>query len=346
MLFAFEGNQYHAVSFDHRSTPVLSYGAIERIQKDDRGIHLVASDKVADRNVAFDLEFDNANSAVLKFDPFGKSGRMPFQGTRPRSPTIKPSSEYRLRRIGVIPTSGDQFGGFMRHRPSSPLPHYFKALSMLQQVRELGAEQFLAASEQARDAASRTRSTNNMKQLAIAFHNFHDAYRKFPGSANRLEGSSGVPADKVQPFSWRVALLPFIECQSLYEQYKFDQPWDSESNLKLLDQMPEIYRSPQASKDQAAGHSNYLGFSSGSSVLEEDGVKIRDIRDGTVNTLLLIETKDAVPWTKPQDLEGDAAFYEPVVFAMADGSVRQRPTLDPEFLRKIISRDGGEIIDW
>ena len=71
------------------------------------------------------------------------------------------------------------------------------------------------------------------------------------------------------------------------------------------------------------------------------------MRDGTSNTLLFVETKQTVPWTKPEDLEdpsGDAEFFEPALFAMADGSVREMPKIDPDYLRKIITRDGGEVI--
>ncbi len=41
--------------------------------------------------------------------------------------------------------------------------------------------------------------------------------------------------------SWRVALLPYIEQDALYRQFKLDEPWDSEHNKKLIAQMPKIY---------------------------------------------------------------------------------------------------------
>ena len=111
--------------------------------------------------------------------------------------------------------------------------------------------------------------------------------------------------------------------------------------------MPEIFHSPRASKDQPDGHTNYLGYATGNSALGKNGgIGIREFRDGTSNTLLLIETNASVPWTKPEDLSGEAqaAFFEPVIYAMADGSVNETDKLSLELLKKLITRDGGETI--
>ncbi|MGB7342757.1 MAG: protein kinase [Pirellulaceae bacterium] len=184
------------------------------------------------------------------------------------------------------------------------------------------------------------KSQNNLKQLGVAFYRFHDVFACFPGSANLKVGNK---SDGIQPHSWRVAILPFVEEQALYQQYDYRQAWDSEHNLKLLEKMPAVFRSPRAGKDQPAGHTNYLGYATGDSALGKDGgIKVRDFSDGTANTLLLVETKDSVPWTKPQDLDGDAAFFSPMLYALADGSVVTTEALDPEELKKMITRDGGE----
>ena len=79
-------------------------------------------------------------------------------------------------------------------------------------------------------------ASNNLKQLALGIHNFHSAYRKLPAARTDENG---------QPLlSWRVAILPFIEQQALYEQFHLDEPWDSEHNLKLIDQMPATFTDP------------------------------------------------------------------------------------------------------
>jgi hypothetical protein len=65
----------------------------------------------------------------------------------------------------------------------------------------------LPAVQAARDAARRAQGTNNLKQLALAMHNYHDTYRAFPAAYNT--DAEGRPL-----LSWRVHLLPFLEQQA------------------------------------------------------------------------------------------------------------------------------------
>ncbi len=192
------------------------------------------------------------------------------------------------------------------------------------------------AAKQIRDAQNVTR--NNMKQIGIAFHNFHDVYKKLPGSSNKLEGAHRDDADKkVHPFSWRVAILPFVEQQPLFEQYRFHEPWDSEANLKLLEQMPAVYRSPFAPADQPAGHTNYQGFATDQGLLgSKDGQSFHDVTDGTSNTVLVIESSAWVPWTKPQDLTEIPDFFagQPINMLLGDASVLSKDELDEAELQK------------
>ena len=81
----------------------------------------------------------------------------------------------------------------------------------------------LPAVRAARAAARRTVSQNNLRILAIAMLNYESANGQFPPPVLYKEGSE-------HPYSWRVALLPYLEQQALYDRYQFDQPWDSEAN--------------------------------------------------------------------------------------------------------------------
>ena len=47
--------------------------------------------------------------------------------------------------------------------------------------------------------------------------------------------------------SWRVLILPFLEQQSLYEQYDFREPWDGPNNIQLLGNMPDVFSCPSRS---------------------------------------------------------------------------------------------------
>src|SRR5690606_5643888 len=67
----------------------------------------------------------------------------------------------------------------------------------------------LPAVQQAREAARRTQCKNNLKQLGLALHNYHDVYNSFPmGTQTPLTGAS----------SWRFALLPYLDQAVVYNQ--------------------------------------------------------------------------------------------------------------------------------
>ncbi|MCS7470483.1 protein kinase [Stieleria sp. ICT_E10.1] len=339
MLLAIDQTEFYAVTKQNPQAGFqVSAGQFTTFQQDHRGLNLLAVDEVTGNQISVGCQFPDESSMVFQFDPFLDTAEMPFQG---RLRNHGKGHLYRFKKLGA-------FSEINQIPPSGPDSDDAKALAMIRQLKTLGVDRYLKQHGDPTSAPVRQqRSVNNLKQIGLAFHNFHAAYRKFPGSVNLREGSLGAGSRKIQPFSWRVAILPFIEGNALFEQYKFDEPWDSESNLKLLDQMPEVYRSPHAPEDQPSGHTNYLGYATGNSAIgTEGGVGMRELRDGNSNTLLLVETKHSVPWTKPEDLTGeeDAEFFEPVTYLMADGSVRTTEKLDPELLKKLITRDGGEVI--
>ncbi len=104
--------------------------------------------------------------------------------------------------------------------------------------------------EAARAAAQRSQSFNNLKQLALAMHNYYDAKKSFPPAASY--NKNGKPL-----LSWRVHLLPYLEQEALYREFHLDEPWDSEHNRKLIEKMPQVFRSPlSAVKDP--GRTTYL----------------------------------------------------------------------------------------
>src|SRR5262249_5772501 len=77
-------------------------------------------------------------------------------------------------------------------------------------------------------------STNNLKMIALAIINYSDTYKqKMPTDITSKDGKPLL--------SWRVAILPFIEEAKLSQQFKMDEPWDSENNKKLIGRMPRVY---------------------------------------------------------------------------------------------------------
>jgi prepilin-type processing-associated H-X9-DG protein len=207
----------------------------------------------------------------------------------------------------------------------------------------------LPAVQQTRAAARRVQSANNLRQLILAMHNFHDAYKRFP--TNLYDDNGNVL------LSWRVQILPFVEENNLYQQFHLDEPWDSEHNLNLVDQMPEILACPDIALEP--GKTLYLGVAGHDTVFDADarGIRLSAITDGTSNTIALVEASPerAVIWTRPDDLNVDwnnpmngLGGIRPGGFnvAMCDGSVRFiSESLDPQTLAWLFQRNDGNVVD-
>ncbi|HVX11677.1 MAG TPA: M56 family metallopeptidase [Pirellulales bacterium] len=200
----------------------------------------------------------------------------------------------------------------------------------------------------ARDAARHAQDMNNMKQIMLALHNYHDVFGHFPAP-------SVLGPDGKTRHSWRVAILPFVEQVGLYQRYKMDEPWDSENNKKVLAQIPPVYRDTGADpKSVDASYFALVGDVTAFGPREGKGTGVAEMTDGTSNTIALVEAKRSIPWTKPEDIDYDPAKPLPklggwhaggFLAAFADGSIRQFPDkVDPQQLQALITKAGGEII--
>jgi hypothetical protein len=216
----------------------------------------------------------------------------------------------------------------------------------------------------------RQRTVANLKLIAWALYNYHDAHGCFPPQA--IIGKDGQPL-----LSWRVAILPFLaqpdyylrfrreepwdskhNVQSflaqkkLYARFRCDEPWDSKHNKKLLRAMPEAY-APAAEIRRKKSGTFYQGFVGAGTVFEQGrSVTYADITDGTVNTLSVVEGPSSVPWTRPEDLRFDKEGPLPSLgghneqgfhVLTCDGAVHfVRKDIDPNLLRLAITRNDGE----
>jgi hypothetical protein len=206
-------------------------------------------------------------------------------------------------------------------------------------------------------AAKRTQSQNNLTHLAIAMHYYHDANGTLPPAQS--------PRDQFNPampkVSWRVLLLPYLgrDYRGLYEKYNFNEPWDSPNNKRLLDEMPDVYKLPGDNTPKPR-HTYYQVFVSSPSASPhalfstdpKELIALSGIKDGTSNTLMIVEAATAVEWTKPDDIAFDPNGPAPALgqhfnggcnAATADMKVHWLPgTIDPATLKALITRDGGE----
>jgi prepilin-type N-terminal cleavage/methylation domain-containing protein len=89
----------------------------------------------------------------------------------------------------------------------------------------------LPAVQQAREAARMTQSRNNLKQLGLALHNYHDAHSVFPAaylSDTRSPSRDPNTYDGPNGFAWGTMLLPYLDQAPLYNQLRTDRPcWDT-----------------------------------------------------------------------------------------------------------------------
>jgi regulator of replication initiation timing len=187
----------------------------------------------------------------------------------------------------------------------------------------------------------------NLQQIGLAMHVYHDNHFRFPPAA--ICNKQGKPL-----LSWRVALLPCLGQQKLHNQFKLDEPWDSEHNKKLLPQMPAIYALPRA--DAPIGTMTHYRVFAGPQAAFEwcKSRRVADITDGLSNTFMVVEAAEAVPWTKPDELLYDPQKPLPRLggcyaggfhAAFMDASVRfLSHTLPEKTLRALITPDGNEVI--
>ena len=97
----------------------------------------------------------------------------------------------------------------------------------------------LPAVRTAGPAARRAQCTNNLKQIALALHNYEQAY-------NALPPAYTVDAEGRPLHSWRTLILPYLEQGPLYQTIDLSKPWNDPANAKALETVLPVFRCPEA----------------------------------------------------------------------------------------------------
>jgi len=148
-------------------------------------------------------------------------------------------------------------------------------------------------------------SMNSLKQIGLALHAYHEVHRKWPPAV--VTDKQGKPL-----YSWRVLLLPFLEENELYKRFMLDEPWDSPANRKLLDKTPGYYLLFPG--DDPPGTTRYQAIVGPGTAWERPDLTFQQsFPDGLGDTIMVAEPANAVPWSKPADLEFDPKGALPVV---------------------------------
>jgi hypothetical protein len=217
---------------------------------------------------------------------------------------------------------------------------------------------------------------NNLKQIVLAAHNYHDIFDdRFP-SGTRANPQL-APEDR---FSWMVELLPFVEQDNVFKSINLEEGWNSAENKDAVSKQLKIYLCPSSaltSKANSVAATNYVGptgIGPDSALLPKDSpragffgyervLKVEDIKDGTGTTIMVIETDVQLgPWaaggtptlrfvdTEVQPYIGVGrpfgGLHKRVAsVALVDGSVRfLDESINPAVFQALVTIAGGEEI--
>jgi hypothetical protein len=200
--------------------------------------------------------------------------------------------------------------------------------------------------------ATRAASHNNLKQIALALHNYHDANGGFPPAV--VKDETGKPL-----YSWRVLILPYLEQKPLFDRFDKTKAWDDPANLAVSKTMVDVFRSPLDDSLDPSGTSYFVLVGPGTAFPPDGKVRLQDMTDGSSNTIALVELKGiAGSWAAPIDpsLGTIAPSIGPspgqlnpngseLNVALCDGSVRSLPaSTPPQTLQFLFTRNGGEVV--
>ena len=274
----------------------------------------------------------------------------------------------------------DETGIHMTTRSSAPaIPLIGGADGSTLAVSAVLVALLVPAVQQAREAARRTQSKNNLRQIGLAMHNFHDTHNHFP------QGT--IPSKKLKPEerqSWLVPLLPYMDQAPLYNSMNVNLQesvqWDDDAleaaNRRSLPALQNPSQPQQGFQSGEPATTDYAGWAgvgkdapTEKSKPEKKGVfgyeratRIGDITDGTSNTVMVsdVVAKGRGPWAQGGTATIRALTAKPYVngpdgigsphvggfhVLMCDGSVRfVSQNIDPGTLEKLATRAGGEVI--
>ncbi len=200
---------------------------------------------------------------------------------------------------------------------------------------------------------------DRLRSLGLGMLIYEDVANRFPV---RSDVASYFDANGNPYLSWRVHLLPYLEQQSLYDEFHLNEPWNSAHNLPLANKMPDFFRNPG---DATSSTTTRFQVVSGEGAPyfwrrisgRLTGPRLSDFTDDPSHSLLVIESgaNQAVTWTKPDDLEFDA--NDPLAAlgtitsgkihaVLADGSTIVLPaSIDSDTFKSLVTISGGEIVD-
>jgi prepilin-type N-terminal cleavage/methylation domain-containing protein/prepilin-type processing-associated H-X9-DG protein len=238
----------------------------------------------------------------------------------------------------------------------------------------------LPAIQAAREAAHRISCCNNLHQIGVGMHYYHDANRHFPPGSIEMRSLTTMPRFQARQIAWSTLLLPYVEQKGVYSMLDLNKQFDHADNAKGAATVLAIYLCPSVPRNTflvqnrgACDYGGIMGQTLQPSITMQDGVmidkekgvnyiSIKEISDGTSYTIMISE--DAA-WTDGQWINGQNVFvvswpintppngdneirskhHGGANGLFCDGSVRFLfQEMDLNTLKGIVTRAGKEVI--
>ena len=157
----------------------------------------------------------------------------------------------------------------------------------------------LPALNTSRERARGATCLSNLKQIALAIHQYRQVNGCFPPAC--IADKNGKPMH-----SWRVLVLPYLDQAALYKTYDFSVPWDAPKNRGSLSKCPKVYICPSDPPiSKSAIPTSYVAVvgSGAAWAGEKSRIAAGDFPGGLRDTILLVEVAGSgIAWTEPKDL--------------------------------------------
>lgn len=207
----------------------------------------------------------------------------------------------------------------------------------------------------------RRASMNHLKQIGLGMHNYYDEHDQFPIGAT-------VDVTGKPHHGWAARILPYLNQPDLFQQIDFNQPWTAEENRQVFETRLPVLENPglnynfEPGDNERTDRSGYrpTHYAANQRLLGVNGgLRIRDIKDGTSQTIMGGEVKAGIrAWGDPLNIRDPAQGINqgPGTFAgpfgpganvlIADGSVRfLSEDIDPAVLKALSTPDGREVLE-
>jgi hypothetical protein len=206
----------------------------------------------------------------------------------------------------------------------------------------------LPAVRRGREPSRRTQCKNNLKQIALALHNYEADYHALPPACT-------LDAYGNRLHSWRTLMLPYLEQAPLYQSIAFSKAWDDPANAKACNTCVPAYQCPSTA-DLSKNHTTYLASCAPNGCFHpREPRRLSEITDGLAETLMVVEVpaEHSVPWMSPSDADEELllsiaaqsklAHAHGMHAALCDGSIRFLSVEMPAATRRaLISIAGGD----